>query len=130
MLLPVCQTLSVNIVVGFITNDSDNLKIICLNGSIIAEDGTAESQSRGIISAFKESISLLLAWRDETSAMFPDQLKLVGMILEPSNLDITSMFGGMIEHDTCNTAHSQCNNLEAKIIKMAQEISVDEEERV
>ena len=40
------------------------------------------------------------------------------------------MLGGMIEHDTCNTAHSQGNNLEAKIIKMAQEIGIDEEEQV
>ena len=39
------QTSLVNVVVGFSTNDSDDLKTICLNGSIIAEDGSAEAQS-------------------------------------------------------------------------------------
>ena len=96
------QTSLVNVVVGFLTNDSDDLKTICLNGSIVAESGTAEAQSRAIISAFQESASLLSAWRDEMSAMLPNQLELSDMIPEPSNMDITCMLGGMIEHDTCN----------------------------
>jgi hypothetical protein len=44
----------VNVVAGLLGSDGI-LKSICLSGSIIAEDSTAENQSRAIISSFHKS---------------------------------------------------------------------------
>ena len=48
----------VNVVVGLLGSDGA-LRSICLSGSIIAEDSTAENQSRAIIATFTESAKLL-----------------------------------------------------------------------
>ena len=60
-----------NVKMGILTDD-DELKTICMNGSIISEDGTATSQSKEILASFAESVKLLDEWRAETIAMFPD----------------------------------------------------------
>ena len=48
----------VNVVINII-NECGDLKSICLSGSIIAEDSTAEEQSRSIIASFGEAGQLL-----------------------------------------------------------------------
>ena len=48
------QISMVNVVAGLLGSDGI-LKSICLSGSIIAEDSTAENQSRAIISSFHKS---------------------------------------------------------------------------
>ena len=47
-----------NIVMGVITQD-DDFRTICVSGSIIAEDGTADEQARAIISEFETCRRLL-----------------------------------------------------------------------
>jgi hypothetical protein len=54
-----------------IINESGDFKSICLSGSIIAEDSTAEEQSRSIIASFGEAGQLLHEWKDVTLEMFP-----------------------------------------------------------
>jgi hypothetical protein len=60
----------VNVVINII-NESGDFKFICLSGSIIAEDSTAEEQSRSIIASFGEAGQLLHEWKDVTLEMFP-----------------------------------------------------------
>ena len=58
----------VNVIIGLLGTDG-KLKSICLSGSIIAEDSTAENQSRAIISSFTESAQLLADWIQTTVEM-------------------------------------------------------------
>jgi hypothetical protein len=51
----------VNVVISIINKDNE-LRTICMSGSIIAKDGTADEQSRAIISAFNDSGRLLQEW--------------------------------------------------------------------
>ena len=55
----------VNIVMTIVDQD-DNLKTICLSGSIIAEDKSADEQSRAIIGHFDGVGRLLKIWRETT----------------------------------------------------------------
>jgi hypothetical protein len=48
----------VNVVISIINNDNE-LHYICMSGSIISKDGTADEQSHAIISAFNDSGHLL-----------------------------------------------------------------------
>ena len=93
----------VNVVMNII-NDSGNFQSICLSGSIIAEDSTAQEQSRAIIASFGESGQLLHEWKDVTSEMFPNRHDLIDMIPNPSDMAPTKLLGGMVSTDTCNTA--------------------------
>ena len=95
----------VNVVMGILTDD-DELKTICMNGSIISKDGTAASQSKEIIASFAESGKLLDEWRAETIAMFPDNPELLDQIPKGEDMHPSRMCGGTLEHDTCNTALS------------------------
>ena len=97
------QTSLVNVVVSFLA-ENDELKTICLDGAIIAEDSTAEQQLRSILASFTESSRLLKKWRHETECMFPNRSDLLEAIPDPSSVDITHILGGMISHDNCNTA--------------------------
>ena len=74
----------VNVVVGLIGSD-EILKSICLSRSIIAEDSTADNQSRAIISSFTESAQLLVDWIKTTAEMFPDCDDLLDMTIKPSS---------------------------------------------
>jgi hypothetical protein len=49
-----CQVSIVNVVISILSNNNE-LKTICMSGSIISKDGTADEQSRAIIGAFYES---------------------------------------------------------------------------
>ena len=62
----------VNVVINII-NECGDLKSICLFGSIIAEDSTAEEQSRSIIASFDEAGQLLREWKEVTLEMFPNR---------------------------------------------------------
>ncbi len=93
----------VNVVVGLIGSDGI-LRSICLLGSIIAEDSTADNQSRAIISSFTESAQLLADWMKTTAEMFPDRDNLLDMIPKPSNMCVSKLLvNGMVTTDTCNT---------------------------
>ena len=70
------QVSIVNVVISILYGDTD-LKTICMSGSIISKDGTADEQSRAIIGAFNESGRLLEEWRDMTVAMYPDDIELL-----------------------------------------------------
>jgi hypothetical protein len=93
----------VNVIIGLLGTDG-KLKSICLSGSIIAEDSTAENQSRAIISAFTESAQLLADWIKTTVEMYPDRDDLVNLIPKPSSMCVSKLLNGMISMDTCNTA--------------------------
>ena len=93
----------VNVVIG-ILDTNGKLKSICLSGSIIAEDSTAENQSRAIISSFMESAQLLADWIKTTEEMYPDRDDLVNLIPKPSSMCVSKLLNGMISTDTCNTA--------------------------
>lgn len=93
----------VNVIIGLLGTDG-KLKSICLSGSIIAEDSTAENQSRAIISSFTESAQLLADWIKTTEEMYPDRDDLVNLIPKPSSMCVSKLLNGMISMDTCNTA--------------------------
>jgi hypothetical protein len=80
----------VNVVINII-NESGNFKSICLSGSIIAEDLTAEEQSRSIIASFGEAGQLLQEWKDVTLEMFPRRQDLIDMIPDPSDMSPTKL---------------------------------------
>ena len=92
----------VNVVVGLIGSDGI-LRSICLSGSIIAEDSTAENQSRAIISSFTKSSQLLANWIKTTAEMFPDRDDLLDLIPKPSSICVSKLLKGMVSTDTCNT---------------------------
>ena len=52
------QVLTVNVVISIINNDNQ-LCTICMSGSIISKDGTADEQSHAIINAFSDCGRLL-----------------------------------------------------------------------
>jgi hypothetical protein len=93
----------VNVVAGLLGSDGI-LKSICLSGSIIAEDSTAENQSRAIISSFHKSSQLLADWINTTEEMFPGCNDLISLIPKPSSMCVSKLLGGMVSTDTCNTA--------------------------
>jgi hypothetical protein len=99
--------------------EDDKLKTICLNGAIIAEDGTMEKCARAILASFDEGSELLKKWRAETENMFPNQPDLLAKLPQPSSLDVTRMLGGMISHDNCNLARHQGNRVEKIISETA-----------
>ena len=59
-----CHASLTNIVMGIITKD-DKFRTICVSGSIIAEDGTADKQARSIICGFDTCWQLLQEWREK-----------------------------------------------------------------
>ena len=93
----------VNVIIGLLGTDG-KLKSICLSGSIIAEDSTAENQSRAIISSFTESAQLLANWIKTMEEMYPDRDDLVNLIPKPSSMCVSKLLNGMISTDTWNTA--------------------------
>jgi len=93
----------VNVVVGLLGSDGA-LRSICLSGSIIAEDSTAENQSRAIIASFTESAKLLADWIKVTAEMFPNRDDLIDLIPKPSSMCVSKLLNGMVSTDTCNTA--------------------------
>jgi hypothetical protein len=103
MKLVVVKKQLVNVVINII-NKAGDIKSICLSGSIIAEDSTAEEQSQAIIASFGEAGRLLRDWKEVTFEMFPNCPDLLDMILDPNSMSPTKLLGGMVSMDTCNTA--------------------------
>jgi len=93
----------VNVIVGLLDTDGV-LRSICLSGSIIEEDSTAENQSWAIISSFNELAQLLADWIKPTEEMYPGCEDLVNLIQRPSSMCVSKLLNGMISMDTCNTA--------------------------
>ena len=99
------QVSIVNVFISILSSHND-LKTICMLGSIISKDGTADEQSRAIIGAFNESGRLLEEWRDIiTAAMYPDDIELLESIPKGDAMSPTKLIGGFISHDNCTTAN-------------------------
>jgi hypothetical protein len=116
----------VNVVINII-NESGDFKSICLSGSIIAEDSTAEEQSRSIIASFGEAGQLLHEWKDVTLEMFPRRQDLIDMIPDPSDMSPTKLLSGMVSTDTCNTARLTRQTLCDAIIKEGREAGLEDD---
>eukprot|EP00956_Cyclotella_meneghiniana_P021473 scaffold39185_cov65-Cyclotella_meneghiniana.AAC.1 len=97
------QTSLLNFLMGLVTKD-DKFKAVCIDLAIIAKNGSAEEQSRAVLSALRDCKTLLEEWRTTTADMYPEKPELIQHIPDPSLIDITRMMGAMIEHDSCNTA--------------------------
>ena len=115
----------VNVVVGLIGSDGI-LRSICLSGSIIAEDSTAENQSRAIISSFTESSQLLADWIKTTAEMFPDRDDLLDLIPKPSSMCVSKLLNGMVSTDTCNTAQLTRSTIIEHIYRICRERGMPE----
>jgi hypothetical protein len=110
----------VNVVVGLIGSDGI-LKSICLSGSIIAEDSTADNQSRAIISSFSESAQLLADWIKTMAEMFPECDDLLDMIPKPSSMCVSKLLHGMVTTDTYNTAQLTLSRVIEHIYRICRE---------
>jgi hypothetical protein len=117
------QTSLVNLLISFLDSDNE-LKTICLNGAIMCDDGTADSQCRGIISTLHDSAKLLKRWRYATLNMYPSNPDLVELIPDPATMDITRMTGGGLAHDTCDTARSLGNKLASAILESSNQNNI------
>jgi hypothetical protein len=104
------------------------LRSICLSGSIIAEDSTAENQSRAIISSFTESSQLLADWIKTTAEMFPDHTDLLDLIPKLSSMCVSKLLKGMVSTDTCNTAQLTQSMIIEHIYRICQERGMPEKE--
>jgi hypothetical protein len=93
----------VNVIIGLLSTDGV-LKSICLLGSIIAEDSTAENHSRAIISSLVVSSQLLADWIETTNEMYPGREDLVNLIPKQSSMCFSKLPNGMVSTNTCNTA--------------------------
>jgi hypothetical protein len=93
----------VNVIIGLLGLDGI-LKSICLLGSIIAKDSTAENQSRVIISLFTKFSQLLANCIKTTAKMFPDWNDLLELTPKPGSMCVSKLLNGMVSTDTCNTA--------------------------
>ena len=93
----------VNVVIGLLGTDGA-LRSICLSGSIIAEDSTAENQSHAIIASFTKSAKLLADWIKVTAEMFPNHDDLIDSIPKPSSMCVSKLLNRMVSTNTCNTA--------------------------
>ena len=99
------QVSIVNVFISILSSHNES-KTICMLGSIISKDGTADEQSRVIIGAFNESGRLLEEWRDIiTAAMYPDDIELLESIPKGDAMSPTKLIGGFISHDNCTTAN-------------------------
>jgi hypothetical protein len=116
----------VNIVIN-IVNECGDFKLICLSGSIIAEDSTAEEQSRAIIASFGEAGRLLRDWKKVTLEMFPNHPDLPAMIPDPNDMSPTKLLSGMLSTDTCNTARLTRQTLCDAIIQEGRDMGLDDE---
>jgi hypothetical protein len=110
----------VNVVISIITSDNE-LRTICMSGSIISNDGTADEQSHAIIGAFNDSQHLLEDWHKMTTEMYPDDIELLALIPHSSNMSPTKLMGRFLSHDNCATANKTGNNVMDMILKLGKE---------
>ncbi len=119
------QVSIVNVVISILSDDNA-LKMICMSGSIISKDGTADEQRRAIIGAFNESGRLLQEWRDMTATMYPDEIELLSTIPKSEVMSSTKLIGGYISHDNCATANKTGNLLMDLILSLGKEASMSD----
>ena len=96
---------------------------MCLTGSIIAVDGTADVQSRAIIESFFESGEFLNQWRATTNELYanhPDLQSMLDEILSSDELCPTKILGGMISGDNCPAAMRTRNNLADHVVELGK----------
>jgi hypothetical protein len=98
------QVSIVNVVISIINNDNE-LHSICMSGSIISKDCTADKQSRAIISAFNNSVQLLQEWRDMTADMYLGDNELLAVIPNSEDMSPTKLICGFLSHYNCATAN-------------------------
>ena len=119
----------VNAVTG-VLDENKKLKNICLTGSIICDDGTAEEQSKAIIAAFKESGKMLDEWREEMEEMYPDFPELKELRSTGEDLDPSRMCCATISHDTCSTAQLAGSKIGDLIIDLGRKAGLSKEKLV
>ena len=118
-----------NIVMGIVTED-DEFRTICVSGSIISEDGTADKQARAIISEFDTCRRLLQEWRDKTEEMYANDPELLAALSNPDDINIAKLLNGMLNHDTCATAQSLGFKLATFIVEKGREDGLGEDQLV
>ena len=114
------QVSIVNVVISIINNDNQ-LRTICMSGSIISKDDTADEQSRAIISAFSDCGRLLKEWRDITAVMYPGEDNLLAANPNSDDMSPVKLIGGFLSHDNCATANKTAYNLMQKILELGKE---------
>ena len=114
------QVSIVNVEISIINNDNQ-MRTICMSGSIILKDGTADEQSRAIISAFNYCGPLLQEWQDITAVMYPGEDNLLAAIPNSNGMSPTKLIGGFLSHSNCATANKTVYNLMEKILELGKE---------
>ncbi len=94
--------------------------------SIIAEEGTADEQSRAIIASFREAGQLLRDWKLVTAELYPNCPELANKIPNPDDMCPTKLLGGIVSTDTCNTARKTRQTLCDAIIQKGRDRGIDE----
>ncbi len=106
------------------------LRTICMSGSIISKDGTADEQSRAIIGAFNDSGRLLDEWRDMTTEMYPGDNQLLALIPDSADMSPTKLIGGFLSHDNCATTNKTDNNVMDMILKLGEEAGMNDQDLI
>ncbi len=114
------QVSIVNVVISIINNDNQ-LRTICMSGSIISKDGTADEQSRAIISAFRDCGRLLKEWGDITAVMYPGEDNLLAAIPNSDDMSPVKLIGGFLSQDNCATVNKTAYYLMQKILELGKE---------
>ena len=117
----------VNVVISIIDRDNE-LRTICMSGSIISKDGTADEQSRAIIGEFNNSGRLLDEWRNMTAAMYPDDSELLASIPCSTDMCPTKLIGGFMSHDSCAAANKTSNIIMEMILKIGKDRGMSEQD--
>ncbi len=123
------QVSIVNVVISIITSDNE-LRTICMSGSIILKDGTADEQSHAIIGAFNDFGHLLEEWHNMTTEMYPNDNKLLALIPNSADMCPTKLIGGFLSHDNCATANKTCNNVMDMILKLGKETGMNDQDLI
>jgi hypothetical protein len=123
------QASIVNVVISIITSDN-KLRTICMSGSIISKDGTADEQSRAIIGAFNDPGCLLEDWREMTTEMYPNDIELLALIPHSSDMSPTKPIAGFLSHDNCATANKTGNNAMDMILKLGKESGMNDQDLI
>jgi hypothetical protein len=121
------QVSIVNVVISTIDRDNE-LRTICMSGSIISKDGTADKQSRAIIGAFNDSGHLLDEWRKMTAEMYPNDSELLASIPYSADMCPTKLIGGFLSHDNCATANKTGNIVTEMILKIGKDAGMSEQD--
>ena len=107
-----------------ILNKDKKLETICISGSIITKDGTADVQSKAIVESFYESVEFLNRWRETTEEIYADHDDLDSMCQEIPSSDAlcpSRILGGMISGDNCPAAMRSRYNLVDLVVEIGKQ---------